>query len=99
MSTANTAGTPLTITHHPDIGRFEAIVDGLRCEVDYVQDGRVTRITHTGVPRPLEGRGIAAALVSHALDWVRQQGQQVDPVCSYVAVYIRRNPEWQDLLA
>ncbi|MFN3888699.1 MAG: GNAT family N-acetyltransferase [Aquabacterium sp.] len=89
----------LDIVHHPEIGRFEAIVDGLRCEADYVLQGQVMRMTHTGVPRALEGRGIAAALVSHALGWAREQGYKVQPVCSYVAVYMRRHPEWQDLAA
>jgi predicted GNAT family acetyltransferase len=89
----------LTIVHHPHIGRFEATVEGLPCEADYCLDGRIMRMTHTGVPRQLEGRGIAAALVHEALGWARAQGYQVDPVCSYVRVYIRRHPEWQDLLA
>ncbi len=91
--------TPLNVVHHPDIGRFEAIVDGLRCEVDYRLDGKTMHLTHTGVPRELEGRGIAAALVVAALTWARKQELRVNPLCSYVQVYIRRHPEWQDLLA
>lgn len=93
MPTAN----ELDIQHRPEQGRFEATVEGLRCEVDYrLSPGRM-HITHTGVPRPLEGRGIAAALVQHALTWARSQHLKVDPVCSYVAVYLRRHPEWNDL--
>lgn len=88
----------LDIQHCPEAGRFEAIVEGLRCELDYRLGAGIVHITHTGVPRPLEGRGIAAALVHHALTWVRDQGLKVDPVCSYVAVYLRRHPEWNDLL-
>ncbi len=87
----------IDIRHQPDLGRFEATVDGHTCEVDYrLQDGLML-ITHTGVPRPLEGRGLAAALVQHALQWAREQGLKVRPVCSYVQVYMRRHPEWQDL--
>ncbi|MBN8486564.1 MAG: N-acetyltransferase [Burkholderiales bacterium] len=89
----------LAISHLPDLGRFEAVVDGLRCEADYhLQDG-VMVMTHTGVPRALEGRGIAAQLVAAALAHARQQGWRVQPLCSYVAVYMRRHPETQDLLA
>lgn len=95
----NTASSNINITHQPDIGRFEAIVDGLRCEADYLLDGHIMRMTHTGVPAQLEGRGIAAALVKTALTWARAQGHQVDPICSYVRVYIKRHPEWQDLVA
>ncbi|MBI5927350.1 MAG: N-acetyltransferase [Aquabacterium sp.] len=95
----STASTELNIAHKPDIGRFEAIVDGLRCEADYRLDGHTMHMTHTGVPGQLEGRGIAAALVKAALSWARTEGHQVNPLCSYVRVYIKRHPEWQDLLA
>ena len=94
----NTPTNPLNIVHHPDIGRFETHVDGLRCELDYLLDGQVVRMTHTGVPAQLEGRGIAAALVKTALTWARAQGYKVDPLCSYVRIYIRRHPAWQDLV-
>lgn len=90
--------TPLTIVHRPDIGRFETHVDGLRCEADYVRDGRTVHMTHTGVPAALEGRGIAAQLVKAALSWARSEGLKVVPQCSYVQVYLRRHPGWQDLL-
>jgi len=87
----------LDIRNLPDCGRFEALVDGHTCEVDYRLQAGLMLITHTGVPRPLEGRGLAAALVQHALQWAREQGLKVRPVCSYVQVYMRRHPEWQDL--
>ena len=89
----------LDIRHLPERGRFEATVDGLVCELDYRLQGQVMAITHTGVPRPLEGRGLAAALVVHALTWARQQELKVMPVCSYVQVYMRRHPQFQDLQA
>lgn len=87
----------LLVSHDPNRGCFEAMVDGLRCELDYVMDGNVMRIHHTGVPRPLEGRGIAAELVRTALTWAREQGFKVAPICSYVALYMRRHPDWTDL--
>lgn len=87
----------IDIQHHPDQRRFEAVIEGMRCEVDYRLSPGFMHITHTGVPRPLEGRGIAAALVHQALSWAREQQLKVDPVCSYVALYLRRHPEWSDL--
>ncbi len=94
MSTA----PALNIVHHLDMGRFEAIVDGLPCEVDYRLEGRTMHITHTGVPSALEGRGLAAQLVKAALGWARAQGLRVNPICSYVRAYIQRHSEWQDLV-
>jgi uncharacterized protein len=57
------------------------------------------RMTHTGVPLPLRGHGIAARLVAAALAHARSEGLRVDPRCSYVARYMQRHPETQDLLA
>lgn len=88
------APTPLTVTHNPDAARFEAWVDGLLCQVAYRLNDGVLDIHHTGVPRALEGRGLAAQLVMTALQYARAHGLKVRPTCSYVAVYLRRHPEW-----
>jgi hypothetical protein len=34
-----------------------------------------------------------------ALDLIRERGLKVVPVCPYAAAFIRRHPEYQDLLA
>ena len=90
---------PLEVRHDAQAGRFEAVVDGLLCVCEYRQDGQVLLFTHTEVPRALAGRGIAAALVGAALAWARHEGYAVKPLCSYVALYMRRHPQTQDLLA
>jgi len=51
------------------------------------------------VPSAVGGRGIAAELVRVALRWAEEKGYRVEPSCSYVAVYMRRHPETQKLLA
>lgn len=89
---------PITITHRPEQLCFEAIVDGHRCVADYQRQGTLLRMTHTFVHPALEGRGIAAQLVQAALAWAQAEGLRVDPVCSYVRVYIKRHPQWQGLL-
>jgi len=88
-----------TVVHRPDEACFEVIVDGQRSSVDYRLRDDVMSIVHTGVPPALEGRGIAAALVEAALAHARAQGWKVQPMCSYVRVYMRRHPQTQDLLA
>lgn len=79
--------------------RFEATVEGRLCIADYRLQNGVMVMPHTVVPQPLQGRGIAAELVRHALDWARAEGLKVAPLCSYVALYMRRHPETQDLMA
>jgi predicted GNAT family acetyltransferase len=90
---------PLPVVHDPDRARFEAVVDGLRCEASYEMIGGVMWLVHTGVPRALRDRGIAAQLVQAALDHARVQGLKVHPACSYVRAYMRRHPETRDLHA
>jgi hypothetical protein len=90
--------TTLDIHHDTTAGRFTAEVDGHRCEADYQLRQGVMHLVHTAVPRALQGRGIAAALVDAALSEARRQGWRVRPVCSYVQSYMRRHPDTQDLL-
>jgi predicted GNAT family acetyltransferase len=50
------------------------------------------------VPPDLQGRGLGSALVRGALLLAREQGERVVPVCPFVAAYIERHTEFQDLL-
>ena len=51
------------IIHQPEQHLFKTEVDGRTAFVQYRLLGDSLDIIHTIVPRPLEGRGIAAALV------------------------------------
>ncbi|NWG73882.1 MAG: N-acetyltransferase [Rubrivivax sp.] len=77
---------------------FETVVDGRRSVCAYRLQLGTMVFTHTEVPPALQGRGIAAALVAAALAHARERGLRVRPLCSYVAVYMRRHPETLDLL-
>jgi len=87
------------IRHNAAARRFETVVDGQHCELDYRLDGQVMTITHTGVPVPVEGRGIASAMTQAAMETARSEGWRVVPACSYAATWLRRHPEFADLRA
>jgi predicted GNAT family acetyltransferase len=87
------------VRHAPSSNRFEAIVDGRLCRLDYLLAGDVMRIHHTEVPRELEGRGIASALTQAAIDHARANGLAIQPLCGYVRAWLRRHPEHADLVA
>lgn len=89
----------LDISHDAAAGRFEVVVDGVRCELEYDRRGDVMRITHTGVPAQVGGRGIAGELVRAAFETARAQGWRVEPVCSYAAAWIERHPQYADLVS
>ena len=94
----------VTITHEDrgDSGRYVAMVDGAEDtgHLDWVARGEGVRVaTHTLVPPPIGGRGVAAKLVEAMVNDARAQGFRIDPRCSYVEVMFRRNKEWGELRA
>jgi predicted GNAT family acetyltransferase len=89
----------ITVTHNEAEHRYEALVDGLLSVCEYeIADDKIV-FTHTLVPPELRGRGIAEQLVRAGLADARTAGRKVVPACSYVAVFIQRHREYQDLLA
>jgi predicted GNAT family acetyltransferase len=84
------------VNHDRSAHRFTTEVDGHRGVLDYMISDRVMTITHTGVPQPIAGRGIAAELMRAAVSAAREEGWTIEPACSYAAAYLRRHPEDQD---
>ena len=79
------------VVHLQDRSRFEAEVEGQTAYLTYERYGHTVAMTHTIVPRELEGRGIAGELTRTAVDWARGEQLQVDPQCSYVRSWLRKN--------
>lgn len=86
------------IHHDPVARRFTTVVEGSEAELDYSYDGDVLVINHTGVPRPIEGRGIASELVRAAFEFARGAGLKVRPACSYAAGWAQKHKQYMDLL-
>lgn len=81
----------LTIRHDLQGHRFETTVDGHRAYLAYMDLGKQTLdIYRTFVPDALRGKGVAAELTRHALDYARESGYAVIPSCSYVEWYMER---------
>jgi predicted GNAT family acetyltransferase len=88
----------LDIRNNTAQNRFEAEVDGLLAVSEYMNLKDKIVFTHTEVPTALEGRGIASQLAKAGLEFAREQGKVVVPICPYVAAYIRRHPEYRALV-
>lgn len=79
--------------------RYEALQgDELVSQIDYLVDGDVVSLTHTGTPPQHRGRGLAGELTRFALDDIRANGQLVLPLCPFSASFITENPEYADLV-
>lgn len=89
----------VAVTDAPERSRFEITVDGeLAGFAEYrLRPGRVV-FTHTEVDDAHQGRGLAGRLAQAALDQVRDRGLQVIPLCPYIAAYIRKHPEYVELV-
>ena len=66
--------------------------------IAYRRDGRSIDLLHTEVPEAMEGQGIAGRLARFALEDARSAGLRVIPSCPYVGSYLRRHPEYADLV-
>lgn len=83
----------------PDRSRYEVTVDGELAGFAEYRDVDGARVfTHTEVFDAFEGQGVGSALASGALDAVRAAGTPVVAKCPFIAKYIERHDEYQDLL-
>lgn len=89
----------MTVTDNSPLQRFELVEDGHIAFADYGIDGDIMRINYVESPVPLRGTGTAGRLMRGVMDTARQRGLKVIPICGYAAVWIRRHPEFHDLLA
>lgn len=89
----------IEVAHNPEASRYEIRVDGVLAGfADYrTRPGRIV-FTHTEISEEFEGRGLGSRLVREALDSARAAGVTVTSLCDFVADYIRRHPEYEDLV-
>ena len=84
---------------NPEASRYEMPVEGGLAFVAYrLKDGVLT-LDHAEVPSAVEGQGIGSRLVKATLDDVRKRGLKVIAHCGFVRAYMRRHPEYDDLVA
>lgn len=80
------------------VGRFEIEQNGHIASLEYNLAGNVLQLIHTEVPRELQGLGLASELAHEALEWARGHGARVDVICEFVADYLKKHPEYADLV-
>ena len=86
------------VRDNPAEQRFELEIDGEMAVASYETVADTITFTHTFVPEPLRGRGLATKLIKASLDLVRTKAMKVVPQCPTVVAYMKSHPETQDLL-
>ena len=78
--------------------QYEFHVDGHVPRIEYIKTKEKIFLTHTEVPKALEGKGVGSALVKAVLKDIERQELTLVPLCPFVAAYIKRHPEWRKLV-
>lgn len=89
---------PLTIFNNKERQQFQVVIDGELAWLEYrLSEGKIV-LMHTEVPESLGGRGIGSALAEYALNYARANHLPVKVYCPFVAAYLKRHPEQQDIV-
>ena len=87
------------VEENPAKHRFEILVDdALAGFTAYIPRGEMLVFTHTEVDDRFQNMGVGAALIRDTLDQVRARGGRVVPQCPFMAAFIKRHPEYADLV-
>jgi uncharacterized protein len=79
--------------------RFELEIEGAIAFVSYRKSPGAITLEHTEVPPELGGKGIGSKIARATLDAVRAQGRKLTVECEFIQGYMKKHPEYNDLLA
>jgi predicted GNAT family acetyltransferase len=82
-----------------DALRYELWVDGgMAGRLEYRSLPRRIILDHTEVEPEFDGRGYGSLLARRALDDARTAGQRVIPLCPFIRGWLKRHPEYADVI-
>lgn len=81
-----------------ELKQYEVKVDDHTARIEYILAKNNIYLTHTEVPRELEGKGIGSSMVKMVLEDIDKRNLTLIPMCPFVAMYIKRHPEWKRLV-
>jgi len=97
-----TADANVTVTREDADGGQEFVlrIDGDRLgSLDFtLPEAGVMRIEYVEVAPELRGSGLGRRLVAAAVDWARENGRKIVPICGYARAAITRDPAMSKLL-
>lgn len=71
---------------------------GITSELTYSkEDNGILIIDYTETRPELEGQGLATMLVKKTVEYARENGFKIDPLCPFAEVQFDRNKDYQDI--
>lgn len=86
------------VTDNRAMNRFELAVGTQTVFANYRRNGQTLVISYVEAPPSLRGTGAAGRLMEGVVETARTEGLKIIPLCSYAALWMRRNRQ-DDLLA
>jgi predicted GNAT family acetyltransferase len=89
---------PLQIFNNTERQQFQVTAENDVASLEYrLYDGKLV-LMHTEVPEKLSGHGIGSALAEYAFKYARTNQLPVKVYCPFVQAYLKRHPEYDDLV-
>lgn len=103
MTDQTVAAAPeIVVEDNPEESRYEARLGdrilGI-AEYELPDDRGPIVFVHTEVRPDAEGLGVGSRLARGALDDVRRRGLRLVAECEFIAAYLKRHTEYDDLIA
>jgi predicted GNAT family acetyltransferase len=90
-------GAPVTVTKRD--GDFAVSADGKTLGLTaFVDRDRQRVFYHTEVDAAFGGRGLATIVIAEALAATRAEGLRIVAVCPTVSAYVKKHPEFADIV-
>jgi len=87
------------VRHDEEQQRYVLEINGqLLGFAQYHEEGDRQIFTHTEIDDSLSGKGMGSMLVRESLDDARQRDKRIVPVCEFIGAYVKKHPDWNDLL-
>jgi len=97
--TESSAAEAPAFTDNPEQSRYEMHVHGaLAGFVAYHRHGQAISLQHTEVRPAFQGAHLATELARFTLDDARKRDLAVLPFCPYISSWIKKDPEYTDLV-
>ena len=86
------------LVHNQAGKQYEFHIEDKIARIEYILAKNKIFLTHTEVPVGLEGKGIGSQIIKKVLEEVKKQDLILVPLCPFVAGYIKKHPEWKELV-
>jgi uncharacterized protein len=97
--TESSAAAAPVFTDNPEGSRYEMHVQGeLAGFVTYHRHGQAISLQHTELEPAFQGAHLATHLARFTLDDARKRDLTVLPFCPYINSWIKKHPEYTDLV-